>query len=50
MSCCGQYLWLVIVGGVFAFAAAFGIGTYALRFAQQALEILEQKSPLSCCL
>jgi hypothetical protein len=27
MSCCGQYLWLVIVGGVFAFAAAFGIGT-----------------------
>lgn len=26
MSCCAQYLWLVIAGGVFAFAAAFGIG------------------------
>lgn len=26
MTCCAQYLWLVIVGGVFAFAAAFGIG------------------------
>ncbi len=26
MTCCAQYLWLVIVGAVFAFAAAFGIG------------------------
>ena len=26
MTCCAQYLWLVITGGVFAFFAAFGIG------------------------
>lgn len=26
MTCCDQYFWLVIAGGVFSFAAAFGIG------------------------